>query len=167
MIITLSGIQNNSKALIEETRFIFNHETGTIFGYDSNEKYPHRELIIPSTITVNDQEYKVEHISFCAFEMEGIEKLVISEGIRTIGDFAFWGNYINELILPKSLEYVGDWAFQSNSIDKVEVLNSEMEFGYKVFWNSRLYIKIHAEENSKAKIYAEENEHEFYPISFN
>ena len=51
----------------------------------------------------------------------GFKKLVVPEGVKTIGRYAFSANifsYLEEIVLPESLEYIGYCAFYNNKFLK-------------------------------------------------
>lgn len=83
------------------------------------------ELIIPSSITHKGVDYQVTAIADSAFfiswgnNYKGVVRtIIISEGIETIGDCAFYslryfGNNTSALIidLPSTIKKIGSWAF--------------------------------------------------------
>ncbi|MBQ7785326.1 MAG: leucine-rich repeat protein [Clostridia bacterium] len=80
-------------------------------------------LIIPDNI----EGTPVTRIGGRAFREGGkaIKNLIIPEGIKHIGDFAFYGlNIEGILMLPSSLEYIGDRAFDSGSYNGIVVQGS-------------------------------------------
>lgn len=80
-----------------------------------------REMIIPGEITHYGHKLPVTKISDKAFALkagadrfgtEGLEKLIISEGVEEIGESAFmYATSLNEIIFPESLCTIKFWAF--------------------------------------------------------
>lgn len=75
-----------------------------------------RNITIPSTIPYEGSTYNVKAIANRALESCSIDTLVISEGIETIGDYAFQYNYnsLKSVTLPSSLRTIGNYAFYYN-----------------------------------------------------
>ncbi len=75
-----------------------------LVGYEGNAQ----EVIIPNRA----DGYPVEHIGTYAFQNKRAERIVLPEGIRTIGDNAFdQCSYLKEIQLPESLTRIGSQAF--------------------------------------------------------
>ena len=75
---------------------------------DGNEPYedaPEGELIIPGTVTYNDEPYSVIKINSSSFwNCNKITSVVIQEGVQTIGSQVFQGcSKIQSVVLPNSL----------------------------------------------------------------
>lgn len=83
-----------------------------------NDNPPTGDLIIPSTVTYNDETYYVKSIKNSAFfECSKITSLVIEEGIEEIGDQAFQGcTRLKTVSLPNTLITCGiqDFALCKN-----------------------------------------------------
>ncbi len=71
------------------------------------------KLIIPSTVTIGDKEYKVTEIKKFAFRLcDKIDEVVIGENVERVGDFAFMScANIKSIELPKSMKTLGRGAF--------------------------------------------------------
>lgn len=82
---------------------------GTAFG----EETP---LVIPATITVGEQIYKVKKIMNGVFKKITFSSLTIEPGLEEIGEEAFWNcclwSYQAELVIPESVKTIGEGAFQ-------------------------------------------------------
>ena len=74
-------------------------------------------LVIPSKVYVNNTAYDVTGIAPQAFkDQSGITGVLISDGIRTIGEEAFAGCYnMEKLYLPYTLTTIGEGAFRSSN----------------------------------------------------
>ena len=81
-----------------------------------------KEVTIPSKIYKNNIVYQVVGIEKSAFYGYGtLEKLVVSENVKTIGMTAFKNCYkLKSVSLPASLEFIGESAFENCSrLEKV------------------------------------------------
>lgn len=88
------------------------------------------EIIIPSSVTYNDEKYKVTKVLRDAFKNNTeVYKVKISEGIKEIESGAFYNNYILEVSLPNSIEFCDGYSFGSNV--KCEILE-----GFKYLGNT-------------------------------
>lgn len=94
----------------QEGEFIFDEETATITGYTGTKTI----LIIPDKING----VKVKNIGDRAFDNTGkaievkLRKVVIPDGVETIGNYAFLNNNLGEIKLPNSLQSIGESAFK-------------------------------------------------------
>ena len=75
------------------------------------------EVTIPTFIEDEDITYNVTDIGGYAFSGIGtLEKVTLSEGLKTIGTSAFQNCYkLQNVTLPSSLSYIGDYAFDKCS----------------------------------------------------
>lgn len=80
--------------------------------------YNEGEVTIPAEVTDNAEEstgtYKVSKVgaTWAICDNGKITKLILSEGITSIGQTAFWGmSSITSLSLPSTLEAIGSYAF--------------------------------------------------------
>ncbi len=71
------------------------------------------DIVIPSTITVNDSTFSVVAIASYAFQnCTEVTSLSIEEGIKSIYDFSFSGcTALASVKLPESLTLLGNWCF--------------------------------------------------------
>ena len=83
----------------------------------------------------------VTHIANFAFQMSNAN--VILTNVKTIGEYAFWGNSLayytdnRHFILPESVERIDDYAFsESCSMWEVTIPSSVKKIGEKVFKSS-------------------------------
>ncbi|MCR5836718.1 MAG: leucine-rich repeat domain-containing protein, partial [Lachnospiraceae bacterium] len=88
------------------------------------ENYVGTNLVIPGKVENDNKEYKVTKIESKAYRNSLLlQKVVISEGIKTIDDSAFEGcEQLSEITIPKSLETVGSNGILSscNMLEKVK-----------------------------------------------
>ena len=82
---------------------------GTAFGKET-------PLVIPATITVGEQTYKVRKIMDYVFMQITFSSLTIEPGLEEIGEGAFYNSsiwsYQAELVIPESVKTIGKEAFQ-------------------------------------------------------
>lgn len=130
-----------------EEYFDFDPSTGTIslkgailYTEMGNDEFPLTEIIVPSTY--NGQ--KVKKIG--DFTYKNIEKVVISEGIETIGYGAF--GYVKTLTtveIPQSITTIEDFAFfQCTNISSLTIPNTVKYIGDAVFfrWTASQVLNI-------------------------
>lgn len=116
-------------------------KTGWVIGAN---KYYQGDIVIPSSISYNNQDYAITKIDGEAFQFALFTSVVVSEGITTIGANAFNAcRYLQKLILPSTLNtltnefspsstpyYIQTSKFVNNSqIDNTEVTN---RLGFKL-----------------------------------
>ena len=79
------------------------------------------DVVIPDTITYNEQEYLVTGIYSNAFNSSKIKSIVLPNSLRTIDNNAFRYCYsLSEIDLPNSVEEIGSEAFYNcNGLKKV------------------------------------------------
>ena len=102
--------------------WVFNTNTNTIVDYVGSST----SVVIPSEIIVQSRSYPVEHIGDQAFvaqmNQDTIKALVLPEGLKTIGDFAFSRNDIEHLVIPASVTHIGASAFEFNKLQDKDAL---------------------------------------------
>ena len=124
----------------------------TITGYNGT---PPKNLIIPNEINGRH----VVAIGVRAFQNIQLDSVIISEGIKYIGEYSFWQtgiqnlklpetvevidgaafgmNKLTELLIPKSVEIIELYAFQFNQIKKLTI-NGETDIGIYAFGSNPL-----------------------------
>lgn len=103
----------------------------TFFYYDNNRDQLKGELIIPSKVSG----LEVKKIrSFCV--CEGITRLVLSEGIKSIEEKAFVGcKNIREIVFPKTINRIDSGAFEGCNAIKRLVIPEEVRYvRYGLSW---------------------------------
>ncbi len=69
-------------------------------------------VVIPSTITIGDRSYQVTAIDDYAFlYCPKLVALTLSEGLQSIGKYAFRYNSLTEITLPSTLKSIEEGAF--------------------------------------------------------
>ena len=119
----------------------YNYVTGSKVATLLNGAPSSSNLTIPSTILVDGVIYPVTAISQDAFwNKNNIETLIISEGIKTIGDGAFKYCFgLQTIELPSSLAQIGDYAFGSckKLVSVVSKRHQPIVISNNVFGNSQ------------------------------
>jgi len=116
-------------------------------------------LTIPSTLTYSDNIYNIIEIDNSTFFNIGLNiiKLILSDGIKRIGDLAFYGNIIQNVTLPHSLTKIGYDAFGANEIKTVTMqCNYSADFHFTCF-NGNPYCVILISPSINARWYAYNN----------
>lgn len=122
--VTIEGIQ-----VTPASYFVFDEPTNTIIGL-TDAGYD-QELIIPSEING----VKVEAIGEGAFSYSNITRVVIPEGVTTIGNDAFRDCYnVTEYVIPNTVTTIGDNAFrEASSITELVIPDSVVTIGSWAF----------------------------------
>lgn len=100
-----------------------------------------RDVVIPSTISVDGKIYNIKKIANEAFSGIGMKSLTIQPGLEEIGDKAFWNVYLIEhIIIPKGVKRIGTSAFRYCPwVEKIELPASLTSIGDYAFGNSKDY----------------------------
>lgn len=85
----------------------------------------------------------VTSISGHAFVGNEVQEVVLEDGIRTIGSFAFSDCNMSKIAIPKTVTYIGLHAFEDNArlltdkgdyrLDKIKILNTQTVILDKIF----------------------------------
>jgi hypothetical protein len=93
------------------------------------------DLVIPSTVTYNEEKYYVVCIDDAAFRgCEGLTSITIPNSVTSIGSYAFWDcDGLTSVTIPNSVTSIGNWAFLGcTGLTSVSV-PSHTEIGRKAF----------------------------------
>lgn len=117
------------------------------------------DVVIPSTVRYRNKDYSIVAIGDYAFNRYDIDikSVVVPDGVKEIGSYAFYGCRFSSVNLPSSVEKIGEsafracglrsiiipenvkrignWAFGSNSysLDTVIILSKNVEVGLGAF----------------------------------
>ena len=108
--------------------FIYESQNETVVITGRKEKST-GVLVIPSFI----DEKPVVRIADAAFENQGIDAVVLPEGLQIIGESAFKGNSIKNVDIPDSVTEIGKAAFEENGIEVIEIPKNVISVGAGAF----------------------------------
>lgn len=102
--------------------FYKNESISSLIAYEGEEK----EIRLPKKI--NNTYYNINRFAFVNCSI--IEKIIIPEGIKSIGNGAFYGcTRLRRVEIPKSIKSIGDYAFYNcNQLSTVEYLGTKKEW---------------------------------------
>lgn len=109
-------------------------KTCEIFGDDSGKGIS-GNLVIPGTVSDGQADFKVISIAANAFDYNRqITSVTISDGIETIGNWAFAGCMnLNSAIIGNSIASIGEFAFNDCSLSSVTIPASVSYIGKDAF----------------------------------
>jgi hypothetical protein len=113
---------------------IINHNSVLLVQHDSLRSI-NGDLVIPSTVTYNEEKYYVVCIDDAAFRgCEGLTSITIPNSVTSIGSYAFWDcDGLTSVTIPNSVTSIGNWAFLGcTGLTSVSV-PSHTEIGRKAF----------------------------------
>ncbi len=85
--------------------------TATVIADDSYNELA--SVTIPATVNIDNKTYKVNAVGNRAFyDCWNIKSISLSEGLETIGNYAFYHVAASELTLPTTLKSIGEYAFE-------------------------------------------------------
>lgn len=115
----LEKLKTNPDMLIPKTFSLDNGEEseekpveGIINGAFSDIKV--NSVVFPQTI--GEYDFIIQDT---AFRNSGLKSVVLSEGVKAIGSYAFYGNELDELVIPSTVLSIGNSAFQNNNIESL------------------------------------------------
>lgn len=79
-----------------------------------------------------------EDIFNLGYNNSALTEVVLPEGLKTIGDNAFWGAELKEIYIPGSVEYIGEEAFAyCNELEKAVIGEGVEELGDSTFYHCK------------------------------
>jgi len=113
--------------------------SGSIFKWNTKAKQTLRKLILPASV----KRIEAMGLAFC----KNLEEIVLPEGIRVIGSFAFARCGMKEVTIPSSIVRLGMCAFyKCGNLEEVHFPDKFFHIGYSPFKESKLfhdYIRNH------------------------
>lgn len=128
--------------------FIYESQNETVVITGRKEKSP-GVLVIPSFI----DEKPVVRIADAAFENQGIDAVVLPEGLQIIGESAFKGNSIKNVDIPDSVTEIGKAAFEENGIEVIEIPKNVISVGAGAFASKINKLIIYDNYNAPGDLY--------------
>lgn len=117
-------------------------KTLTILGIGSMQNFVSDTAPWKEEDTISDEckkvviEDGVMSIGDYAFsDMSQLEQVEFGSGLRTIGKYAFGGTNLSQVILPEGLTKIGDMAFSSKSIKYINISSSVNSIGKLAFFD--------------------------------
>ena len=95
------------------------------------------EVVIPSSITVEGQEYPVASIGKSAFsDCSSLTSITIPNSVTSIGDYAFYScSGLTSVTIPNSVTSIGISAFMyCSGLTSVTIPNSVTSIGNDIFY---------------------------------
>ncbi len=98
------------------------------------------DVVIPSTVMYEGEEYNVTEIGYGAFQAcSSLTSITIPESVISIGEFAFEEcSSLISITLPEGVTSIGDHAFENcRDLTSITIPESVTEIGYSAFANCR------------------------------
>lgn len=145
IIILIASILLIITMLEFEEEFIFNPVTNTILGVRNSDKI--QELTIPSKING----VKVKNIKISDGNMEKLEKVIIEEGIETIGEQCFYDSpNLITVVIPKTVKKIEKQAFSKcDQLINITLPNTVEEIGEEAFSECLKLENVYISDNVK------------------
>jgi|AKYZ01.1.fsa_nt_gi hypothetical protein len=94
--------------------------TASIIDYLGTEK----NITIPSSITLNTDNYTINIIEDWAFSNKELRSVKIPNSITNIGNWAFYKNHLTSVVIPNSVVTIGNGAFSQNVLTDFSIPKS-------------------------------------------
>ena len=133
----LSFLKNIGKKYVD---FVITEENRAMIGYRSNIEH----LVIPATFTdANGVNYRVVGIdAFAFFNRKNLKSVVIPNGVRFVGEYAFSGCTELTVQMPESMKSVGNFACSGCKNVIANLCDDVIRFGTSAFKDvEHLYYK--------------------------
>jgi len=117
----------NGKIIVRKRGFVaeINNDSAAIIAYEGDGD----RITIPKKINGKP----VTHIADDAFLGKRLTCVILPSSLRTIGKYAFAGNYINKLQINKGLVSIGKGAFAKSKISSLKLPSSLISIGDGAF----------------------------------
>lgn len=88
------------------------------------------------SVTIPDGTTSIEDLAF--FSMWTLKGVEIPNGVASIGEGSFKGNYISSLVLPDSVKSIGAASFAHNKLESVELPSDLTTIPFRAFTDNQL-----------------------------
>ena len=131
----VSNITGNAEIILELPIFSFQSIGPNMAAVNAYKPQSLSGVIeIPSTCTINNENYDVKAIGERAFIMSGITSVTIPEGFEAILQAAFGMCYaLSSVTLPESLTFISDNAFRMSGISSITIPKKVTTVGANAF----------------------------------
>lgn len=142
----------------EDLNFMLEEIDGYSALYKGNDKETVTEINIPSLYCTYENHVakkvgNVTHVGSSKLQNNGfasaihLRKVVVSEGIKTLGHFSFVScGALEEVILPSTLEKIDSYVFNgTSSLKKLIIPKNVTSIGEGAFSNSNINLKVYFE----------------------
>ena len=126
---------NTGETTIDQITYRYDTETGEATVNDADESIS-GNAVIPGTIEVGGQKYKVTSIGdYAFFYCSRLTEITIPEGVTSIGDHAFaYCSSLKEITIPEGVTSIGNSAFIScDSLIEITIPGSVASIGDYAF----------------------------------
>ena len=128
------------EATVDDLKYIYLTSSKTAIVVGRAENSVNDNITIPSIVPINGEDYSVKSIGNGALRDIGIESLVISSGVETIGKEAFISCWrLRKVDLPSTITSIGDFAFygMGNLATVISRISSPFVIDKSVFASSQ------------------------------
>ena len=128
------------EATVDDLKYIYLTSSKTAIVVGRAENSVNDNIIIPSIVPINGEDYSVKSIGNGALRDIDIESLVISSGVETIGKEAFISCWrLRKVDLPSTITSIGDFAFygMGNLATVISRISSPFVIDKSVFASSQ------------------------------
>lgn len=104
--------------------------------------------MMPNLFSIDLSEAKLTSIPNSKFEYWAwFHKVLLPEGLTSIGNYAFNRTSIDDIKLPSTLTSIGSYAFQSTLIKEIDIPDAVTELGEYAFSGCYFLSKVHLPNN--------------------
>lgn len=93
-------------------------------------------VTIPESVRYCGRDYRVTSVERAAFYFSDIDKVIVPNSVKRIGDMAFALSSVNEVILGDSVETIGYGAFNESTLSKINFPKSLKHIGDSALLNT-------------------------------